>query len=118
MTSSRERYERAVAVLEAAPELALGAPTVGWLRAAFRSCAVLSTLDFPSSVKVPVLMVAAGRDEIVSTPVIEDYVPRMKLGTLALIGPSRHEILQENDTIRGRFWASFDAYTEAIRAAA
>ena len=118
LTSNRERYERAIAVLEAAPELALGPPTVGWLRAAFRSCAMLEALDFPASIKLPVLMVAAGRDTIVSTPVIEDFVPRMKLGTLALIGPSKHEILQENDEIRGRFWASFDAYTDAIQAAA
>ena len=118
LTSNRERYERAIAVLDAAPELALGPPTVGWLRAAFRSCAMLEALDFPARIKLPVLMVAAGRDTIVSTPVIEDFVPRMKLGTLALIGPSKHEILQENDEIRGRFWASFDAYTDAIRAAA
>ena len=118
LTSRRERYQRAIATLEAAPELALGQPTVGWLRAAMRSCAMLEALDFPSSIRVPILLVAAGRDTICSTPVIEDFVPRMKLGTLALIGPSKHEILQENDEIRGRFWASFDAYTEAIRAAA
>ena len=118
LTSDRERYNRALAVIEASPALALGPPTVGWLRAALRSCAMVGALDFPASVKLPVLMVAAGRDEIVSTPVIEDFVPRMKLGTLALIGPARHEILQENDDIRGRFWASFDAYVDAIRAAA
>ena len=80
--------------------------------------ALLESADFLSSLKVPMLMVAAGRDTVVSTPVIEDFVPRMKLGTLALIGPAKHEILQENDDIRGRFWASFDAYTDAIRAAA
>ena len=118
LTTDRERYNRAIAVLEAAPELALGPPTAGWLRAALRSCATLEAADYPSSIHIPVLMVAAGRDQIVSTPVIEDFVPRMKLGTLALIGPSKHEILQENDDIRGRFWASFDAYTEANRAAA
>ena len=118
LTSDLQRYNRSLAVLEAAPELALGPPTVGWLRAALRSCAMLEAPDFPASIRVPVLMVAAGRDQIVSTPVIEDFVPQMKLGTLALIGPSRHEILQENDDIRGRFWASFDAYVEAIKAAA
>lgn len=118
LTSSRERYVRAQAVLEASPELALGAPTVGWLRAALRSCAMMAALDFPSTIRVPVLMVAAGRDTIVSTPLIEDFAPRMKLGTLVLIGPSKHEILQENDDIRGRFWASFDAYVDAIKAAA
>ena len=74
--------------------------------------------NFPASIKIPVLMVAAGRDTIVSTPVIEDFAPRMKLGTLVLIGPSKHEILQESDDIRGRFWASFDAYVDAIKAAA
>ena len=118
LTSDRERYNRALAVLEAAPELALGSPTIGWMRAALRSCAMLEAPDYPASVQVPVLMVAAGRDTVVSTPVIEDFVPRMKLGTLALIGPAKHEILQENDDIRGRFWACFDAYVEAIRAAA
>jgi lysophospholipase len=118
LTSSRERWDRAALTLEAAPELATGPPTFGWLRAAFRSCAMVMALDFPASIRVPVLFAAAGRDTIVSTPVIEDYVPQLKLGTLALIGPSKHEILQESDDIRGRFWASFDAYTAAVRAAA
>jgi len=102
----------------AQPELALGSPTIGWLRAALRSCAMLEAADYPGSIRLPVLMVAAGRDTVVSTRVIDDFVPRMKLGTLALIGPARHEILQENDDIRGRFWASFDAYVDAIKAAA
>ena len=44
LTSSRERFERATLVLEAAPELAVGPPTFGWLRAAFRSCAMLAAL--------------------------------------------------------------------------
>jgi lysophospholipase len=118
VTSDRERYIRANAVIAAAPELALGPPTIGWLRAALRSCATLSTIDYPARVRVPVLMVAAGRDTVVSTRAIEDFVPRMKLGTLALIGTAKHEVLQETDDIRGRFWASFDAYTDAIRAAA
>jgi lysophospholipase len=118
VTSDRERYIRATSVAAAAPELALGAPTIGWLRAALRSCATLAAVDYPARVRVPVLMVAAGRDTIVSTRAIEDFVPRVKLGTLALIGTSKHEVLQETDDIRGRFWASFDAYTEAIRAAA
>jgi lysophospholipase len=118
VTSDRERYVRATAVVAAAPELGLGPPTIGWLRAALRSCATLAAVDYPARVRVPVLMVAAGRDTIVSTRAIEDFVPRMKLGTLALIGPAKHEVLQETDDIRGRFWASFDAYTDAIKAAA
>jgi lysophospholipase len=118
VTSDRERYLRATSVVAAAPELALGPPTIGWLRAALRSCATMAEVDYPARVRVPVLMVAAGSDTVVSTRAIEDFVPRMKLGTLALIGSSKHEVLQETDAIRGRFWASFDAYTDTIRAAA
>ncbi len=118
VTSDRERYNRVAAVVAAAPELALGPPTIGWLRAALRSCAMLAAPDYPARVRVPVLMVASGRDTIVSSQAIEDFIPRLKLGTLALIGPSKHEVLQETDEIRGRFWASFDAYTDAIKSAA
>ncbi len=118
VTSDRERYNRAAAVVAAAPELALGPPTIGWLRAALRSCAMLAAPDYPARMRLPVLMVAAGRDTVVSTQTIEDFVPRLKLGTLALIGTSKHEVLQETDEIRGRFWASFDAYTDGLKAAA
>jgi lysophospholipase len=110
LTSDRERFQRANAVLEAAPDLAIGSPTVGWLRACLRSTAALQAPDYPSSVRVPLLLVAAGDDKIVSTPEIEEFALRLKLGTHVLIGTSRHEILQENDEIRGRFWAAFDAY--------
>lgn len=118
LTSDRERFLRANAVLAAAPELAIGSPTVGWLRAALRSMAMLQTPDYPASVRVPLLLVAAGDDRIVSTPVIEEFALRLKLGTHVLIGSSRHEILQETDDIRGRFWAAFDAYLAADAVAA
>lgn len=114
LTSDRERYQRNVAIVAAAPELGLGPPTIGWLRAALRSCAMLEAPTYPSRLRLPVLMFAAGQDQIVSTRAIEDFAPKMKLGTHVLIGAARHEILQENDDIRGRFWASFDAYTEAL----
>ena len=114
LTSDRQRYERAQAIVAAAPELALGPPTIGWLRAALRSCSVLQAPTYPGRLRMPVLMFAAGQDEIVSTRAVEDFAPRIKLGSHVLIGAAKHEILQENDDIRGRFWASFDAYTDAL----
>jgi lysophospholipase len=110
LTSDRERWSRNKAVIDAAPDLALGAPTYGWLRAAMRSCAALQHPDYAVNVHVPLLLFSAGNDRIVSTPAIEDFAVRLKIGTHVTIPASRHEILQETDDVRQRFWAAFDAY--------
>jgi lysophospholipase len=110
LTSDFERWSRNKAVLETEPALGLGAPTIAWLRAAYRTCAVVAAPEFAQRVDVPVLMFAAGRDRIVSTRAIEDLGVGLKLGTPLLIPGARHEILQETDLLRQRFWAAFDAY--------
>ncbi len=110
LTGDRERFERNKAVLMAAPELGLGSPTVGWVRSALRSCAVLAARDYPLRVRVPSLLFAAGDDEIVSVAAIERFASGLKVGTHILMPGARHEILQESDGVRRRFWAAFDAY--------
>ena len=60
--------------------------------------------------EVPLLLFAAGKDTIVSTHAIEEFALRLKVGTHVLIPQSMHEILQETDEVRQRFWAAFDAY--------
>ena len=97
-------------VIEAAPALGLGSPTVAWLRAALRSIARLTSPDYPLRVEVPLLLFAAGMDTIVSTQAIEEFALRLKIGTHVLIPQARHEILQESGELRQRFWAAFDAY--------
>jgi lysophospholipase len=118
LTSDRQRYERNRMVLEASPELGLGSPTVAWLRAALRSIARLKSPDYPLRVEVPLLLFAAGMDTIVSSRAIEEFALRLKVGTHLLIPQARHEILQETDEVRGRFWAAFDAYLRDDAAAA
>lgn len=110
LTSDRERFNRTCLVLKNAPHLGLGSPTIGWLRAALRSIARLTAPDYPLRVEVPLLMFAAGRDTVVSTEAIEAFAQRLKVGTHVLIPDARHEILQETDAVRQRFWAAFDAY--------
>jgi lysophospholipase len=110
LTSDLERYTRNRLVVEAAPRLGLGSPTIGWLRAALRSIARLTAPDYPFQVKVPLLLFAAGRDRVVSTTHIEEFALRLKVGTHILIPGARHEILQETDEVRKDFWAAFDAY--------
>lgn len=110
LTSDAERWARNRAVLEAAPELGLGSPTNGWLRAALRSCSRLTHPTFASRLKVAMLVFAASEDQIVSTRAIEELVARSKLGTLVTVGRARHEILQESNAIRSNFWTTFDVY--------
>lgn len=110
LTRDRERFTRNRMILEAAPELALGSPTLGWVKAAYRSSQQLQNPSFATSVQVPILLIAAGHDRIVSSPAIHAFAERLKVGARVVIAGSEHEILQERDDIRGRFWAAFDAY--------
>ena len=118
VTSDRERYLRSRMVLESAPELGLGSPTIGWLRAALRSIAKIRAPDYPLRVELPLLLFAAGADSIVSTPAVEEFGLRLKVGTHVLIPQAKHEILQEADNIRGHFWAVFDEYLGVTTAVA
>ncbi len=110
LTTDPDRWARSKAVLEAAPDLGLGSPTNAWVRAAYRSIRRLARPEVPSRVKVPMLVFAASDDRIVSTDATENLATRLKVGAYILLSPSRHEILQERDAVRQRFWATFDAY--------
>ncbi len=118
LTSDRERWTRARAVLDVAPQLRLGSPTINWVRAAYRNSARLLAPGYPTRVHVPVLVFAAGADEIVSARVVEDFGVQLKVGKQILLPGSRHEIMMEDDAIRARFWAAFDAYLGVAQIAA
>lgn len=118
LTSDAERYNRTKAIIETAPHLALGSPTIGWLRAGLRSCATLTRPDFPRQIRVPLLLVSAGADRIVSLPDIATLAKGLKIGAHVTIAASCHEVLMERDEIRARFWAAFDAYLGSAAEAA
>jgi lysophospholipase len=69
-----------------------------------------TTPEFARRVHLPTLMIGCGDDEIVSLRAIERFAQRLDLVNLVTIGPARHEILMENDRLRERFWAAFDAF--------
>ena len=59
---------------------------------------------------VPLLLVAAGQDQIVSTPAIGAFAVRLRAGAHLVIPGARHELLMEQDRYREQFWAAFDAF--------
>ena len=118
LTSDRERFTRNLEVLRLAPDLATGGPTYAWIRAACRSMRELAHPGFPERVRVPLLLIAAGADNVVSSLAIEELARRMKVGSHVIIPGSQHEILQERDELRQQFWAVFDGYVLGERGAA
>jgi lysophospholipase len=109
-TSDPVRHARVKAVLEAAPALGLGSPTVAWLNAAYRAMGEFADPAFPSKVRQPLMLVAAGRDQIASTAATEELAIRLRAGSHLIIAGARHELMMEQDRYRGQFWAAFDAF--------
>ena len=110
LTSDERRFTRNLEILRHAPELELGPPTVGWARAALEAMKMAGGYGFPSNVHVPVLMLAAGRDEVVSSKAVEILAAQLRAGSHIVLTPARHEILQERDDLREQAWAAFDAF--------
>jgi lysophospholipase len=110
LTSDPVRFARNTAVLEEAPKLGLGAPTIAWADAAIRQMKQFALPGYAATIRQPILMVAAGNDEVVSTPAIENFGMKLLAGRHLILAGSRHEILQEQDHYRGQFWAAFDAF--------
>lgn len=114
LTSDRERFYRNVEVLDAAPGLAAGPPTIGWLHAAFDAMSRLEGEKYAPKIRVPSLLVVAGDDKIISNKAIEALSSRLRAGTQIVLRGARHEILQERDSIREQFWAAFDAFAPGV----
>ena len=71
---------------------------------------IFAGLRYPLNILTPVLVIAAGADDIVSTPAVERFALRLKAGSAITLPGARHEILMENDALRSQFWAAFDAF--------
>lgn len=116
LTSDAVRYMRMVDTIRADDGLYIGSPTFRWLAAAMRGMLEAGRDDFPARIQIPLLILGAARDEIVSTPAIERLGLRLRNGRHMIIPGGRHELFMENDTIRGQVLAAFDAFiTEQSR---
>jgi lysophospholipase len=110
LTSDPVRFARNAAIMDEEPELRLGPPTIAWADAALRLMKRFTDPSYAGRIRQPILMVAAGRDEVVSTPAIEAFGSQLLAGRHLILAGAKHEILQELDVYRGQFWAAFDAF--------
>jgi lysophospholipase len=110
VTSDRARFARAKALVAAQSDIRLAGPTWGWLEAAYRSMARVTASGYAEAIATPVLIVGAGKDRIVVPAAEREFAQRLPNGTYLELPDAEHEILMENDAIRARFWAAFDAF--------
>ncbi len=110
LTSDHTRFMRMGAVLQVAPELDLGPPSLGWVRAAYAAMAGLRKRSIIERIEIPVLLVAAGRDRVVSRRAVEVMGRKLPAGGAVTLDGARHDILNECDDVREQFWAAFDAF--------
>lgn len=109
-TSDPVRFERTAAIVQSAPDLALGSPTLAWAHAAFQVMQRVADPAYAAEIRQPLLIFAAGKDNVVSNQAIERFATRLRAGAHLVIAGSRHEILMERDPFREQFWAGFDAF--------
>ena len=113
LTSDPVRFARNQALVSAFPELFIGGATVAWYRAASLAMTQVRDPDFAAKIRVPILFLAAGADQVVSTPAIERYGRTLRSARVLTIDGARHELLQEADLYREQALAAFMAFATA-----
>jgi lysophospholipase len=108
VTHDERRYDFTRDWFAADPRLTLGGPTIGWLKAAFRSFDVLNAPGALERIAMPTLIVSGTDDTVVDTATHAAAVARIPGAEHAVIDGARHELLMETDPRRAQFWAAFD----------
>lgn len=112
VTHDERRWRIQRDLVDAAPELAIGPVTWGWLGASLdivRNFARSSQLE---SLNIPVLVASAEQEELVDNETHASICERLPDCEHVHIPGARHEILMETDDKREVFWSAFDRLLE------
>jgi lysophospholipase len=99
LTSCPDRYADEYWWYGQQPGYLLGAPSWGWLNAAYRSIAKLSP-DVLRGVRLPILLLGTDRDRLVSAAAIHWAAGLLPQSRLHMYADAGHEILRETDRFR------------------
>ena len=114
LTSDRERFERFMAQIETEPKLALGGPTLGWVKQAIASIEALHAPGFAEAIETPIRVCTAGADALVPGAAHETISRRLPNAKRVVIEGSQHELLVEVDAYRDRTFGVFDELMDEV----
>ena len=116
LTGDPNCFQRRLAEIAANPLLAVGGVTYGWLSAAFNSIDRVGAPGFARRLQLPLLIVRAGADRIVSRSAQRHFCRRAPDCRCVDVPGARHELLVETDACRRVFWQAFDRFTAGLEA--
>lgn len=114
LTSDKRRHDRFRELQAAAPNACVFAPTYGWLNAAMKGVDDIHKPGRLNGVKTPVLIISAGKDELVDSNDHRQLAAQYEIINQIEIDGALHEILMERDEIRDQYWRAFDDFVDPI----
>lgn len=112
LTTDREMWDYMRRQVVEVPDLALGGPSIGWLKAALQECAALAALPAP---KVPAICALGTAEKVVDVPPVHLRMAGWANGQLDLYPGAEHEIMMEGPAARARFFDRAAALFNANR---
>ncbi|MGQ4273535.1 alpha/beta fold hydrolase [Terrihabitans sp. B22-R8] len=110
LTGDEARFHRIAALEKAAPHLPLGAPSLGWLRAAHGATDMFRDPEKIAQMRTPTLFIAAGEDSIVSNRAMAALAAQMRTASVVTLPAARHELMMEREPVRQAFLAALEAF--------
>ncbi|WP_325063164.1 alpha/beta hydrolase [Halovulum marinum] len=111
LTSDPEEYTRLLAQVAKVPELGLGDPSIGWLRAALIETAALRAAPQPET---PILTILGGAEVVVSPWAVRTVSARQKNAELLELPGARHEVMIETPALQARAWAAIGDFLDRV----
>ena len=110
LTRNQARFERNQMILGTRPDLALGMPTLGWLKEALHGMGDLPEIITSLRQQGPqqLLIVAPQQDRVTATEATRLFCAALEQACLVEIAEIEHEVLMESDHARAQFWQAFE----------
>lgn len=112
LTGCEERYDDELYWWKREPGYNLGAPSWAWLHAAYQSSGKLTPARM-AKVEVPILLLGAEKDRLVSADAIRRAAAELPHAELVMLPDAAHELLRESDAIRVPVLERIDAFLDA-----
>ncbi|MDA7560940.1 alpha/beta hydrolase [Alphaproteobacteria bacterium] len=111
LTRYPKGYEDQFVWFDDVPELRRSGPTIGWVSAAYHSCA-LYTLnpDWLAALDVPVLAFVAGDERVVFAPATDSSLSHIRNLERIVFDGARHELTRELPEVTDALWHHVDLF--------